>query len=500
MSIPSKINVLFMASEADPLIKVGGLGDVAGSLPQALRRIAPKSNAGSPMLDVRLVIPYHPMISRTLYPASLVAEYNIPGKYGLTPTKAYAIELDGLPVYMIDGPPIAHESGVYSADLETDAYKYVYFSIASLELARRLDWKLDILHANDWHTAAAVYSLAMNRPIDPFFKYTASMLTVHNLPYMGAMTGSALDAFELPPAHNTSLPAWAGDMALPLGLLTADAIVAVSPGYSKEILTVEFGSGLQTFLRTQSQKISGILNGLDTARWDPSVDRDLPANFSSDNLQNRHTNKSSLQKELGLEVNPNTPLFAMVTRMDPQKGVDLAIDALRILLQSASVDTVPFQAVFLGTGNPTLEQAAHRLEQDFPDKIRAKIMYSEKLSRHIYAGADGLLMPSRYEPCGLSQMIAMRYGCVPIARSTGGLSDTIHDPSDTDESTGFLFKPALPEAVADAILRAVNLFTLDPDGWQSMQIRGMRQDFSWDRSAIQYYEQYKQLLEHRMDH
>jgi starch synthase len=178
MPIPSKINVLFIASEADPLIKVGGLGDVAGSLPHALRRIAPFSNAGPSILDVRLVIPYHPMISRTIYPANPVAEYNVPSKYGLVPTKAYAIELDGLPVYMIDGPPIAHEIGVYSADLETDAYKYVYFSIASLELARRLDWKLDILHANDWHTSAAVYSLALNRPIDPFFKNTTSMLTV----------------------------------------------------------------------------------------------------------------------------------------------------------------------------------------------------------------------------------------------------------------------------------------------------------------------------------
>jgi starch synthase len=339
----------------------------------------------------------------------------------------------------------------------------------------------------------------MNRQFDPFFRNTASMLTVHNLPYMGAMTGSALDTFELPPAHNTILPAWAGDMALPLGLLTADSIVAVSPGYSKEILTEEFGSGLQTFLRTQSQKISGILNGLDITRWNPSTDRELPANFSPDNLQNRLINKSSLQKELGLEVDPNTPLLAMVTRMDPQKGVDLAIDAFKMLLQSTSVDTVPFQAVFLGTGNPILERAASQLEQDFPNKIRARILYSEPLSRHIYAGADLLLMPSRYEPCGLSQMIAMRYGCIPIARSTGGLSDTIQDPSDTDESTGFLFKPALAEALADATIRGVNLFRRDPNRWQSMQIRGMRQDFSWDRSAIQYYERYKRLLEIRMD-
>jgi starch synthase len=498
MSNSSKINVLFIASEADPFIKVGGLGDVAGTLPRALRKVGSSSNLLPSELDVRLVIPFHPAIHADLYPSQQVAEYTVHNIDGEISVKAFALELDGLPVYLIGGAPIDQESGVYSANLEEDGFKYVYFSQAALNLVRELDWKPDILHANDWHTSAAVYSLVLNRPIDPFFRQTTSILTVHNLPYLGAMTSSALEAFELPPAENTSLPAWAGHMALPLGLLTADAIVAVSPGYAKEIMTEEFGSGLQTFLRAHSKKITGILNGLDMGKWDPTTDLEITANFSPANIPVRSANKSTLQNELGLDINPQIPLLAMVTRMDPQKGVDLAIDSIRLILQSVSTNTSHLQAIFLGTGDPVLERAVRLLELEFSDQIRAQIIYNEKLSRHIYAGADMLLMPSRYEPCGLSQMIAMHYGCVPIAHATGGLSDTIHDPTDTDQSTGFLFKPTKPEALARAIQRALKVYTHDPLGWQAMQIRGMQQDFSWDRSAVEYINQYKKLLEKRI--
>lgn len=500
MDTTPRTNVLFMASEADPLIKVGGLGDVAGSLPPALRKVGSSSSFLPADLDVRLVIPFHPGIQTDLYPSHQVAEFKVHSISNEILVKAFALEVDGLPVYLIGGAPIEQETGVYSANLEADGYKYVFFSLAALELTRRLEWKPDILHANDWHTSAAVYSLALNRPTDPYFRHTASLLTIHNLPYLGAMTSSALEEFELPPAENTSLPSWAAHMALPLGLLTADAIVAVSPGYSKEILTDEFGSGLQTFLRARSKKITGILNGLDTRKWNPTTDVELTANFSPANLQARSANKSFLQNEMGLDNNPNIPLLAMVTRMDPQKGVDISVDALRLMLQSASTNFPPLQAVFLGTGDPVLEQAVHRLEHDFPAQVRARITYSDRLSRHIYAGADALLMPSRYEPCGLSQMIAMHYGCVPIARATGGLSDTIHDPIDTKKSTGFLFMPSKPKALADAIQRALTVYTKDPGGWQAMQIRGIQQDFSWDQSAYEYLKQYKILLDRRMDH
>jgi len=498
MTNSSRINVLFLASEADPLIKVGGLADVAGSLPHALMKVSSSSTQLPAELDVRLVIPFHPAIRRDLYPSQQIAEYKVHSVDNEIFVKAYSLELDGLPVYLIGGAPIEQESGVYSSNLESDGYKYVFFSQAVLNLVKRLDWKPDIVHANDWHTSAAVYSLALNRPTNPFFRQTSSLLTIHNLPYLGAMTSSALESFELPPAENTSLPSWAVHMALPLGLLTADAIVAVSPGYAKEIMTDEFGTGLQTFLRAHSNKISGILNGLDTGKWDPTTDIELVTNFSYANLQARSANKAFLQNEMGLESNPNTPMLAMVTRMDPQKGVDLAVDSLRSTFQSTN--TPPLQAIFLGTGNPVLEQAVRRLELDYPYQVRAEITYNEKLSRQIYAGADMLLMPSRYEPCGLSQMIAMHYGCLPIARATGGLSDTIQDPTNTDQSTGFLFKRPTSEALSDAIQRALAIFVFNPQGWHAMQIRGMQQDFSWDRSALEYIKQYKLLLDKRIAH
>ncbi len=491
-----RVNVLFMASEADPLIKVGGLGDVAGSLPRALKAVGESSPTIPGGLDIRLVIPFHPAIHVDRYPCRQLAEFPMPRSGQDIPARVFQLDLEGLTIYLVGGAPIEHESGVYSADSEADSFKYVYFSLAALELTRRIGWKPEILHANDWHTAAAIYSLALNRPSDPFFRQTRSLLTIHNLPYLGAMSGPALEAFDLPPAVATSLPAWAGHMALPLGLLAADHIVAVSPGYAKEIMTEEFGSGLHYFLRSQAKKVSGILNGLDTNKWNPTNDAVLAATFSSQTIHLRLANKSFLQSSLGLENNPSIPIFAMVTRMDPQKGVDLSVAALRSLLLSLPTKPPAFQAILLGTGNPVLEQLVRELGMDYPDHIRACINYDETLSRQIYAGADMLLMPSRYEPCGLSQMIAMHYGCLPIAHATGGLADTISDPADTQLSTGFLFKTPTEEALTGAIQRAINIFCHDPTSWQAMQIRGMQQDFSWHRSASEYLELYKSLLLH----
>jgi starch synthase len=488
------MNVLFLASEADPLIKVGGLGDVAGSLPRALRAILPSNEADQEKLDVRLVIPFHPAI-RQKYPApQLVSQFTIHTRDKKISTKAYLLDLNGLPVYLISGAPIDQETGVYSLDLEADGYKYVFFSLAALQLAQELNWKPDILHANDWHTATAAYSLALRRPVEKFFAHTASLLTVHNLPYLGSMTATGLEAFGLPSAEYSDLPPWAQQMALPLGLLAADSIVAVSPGYAREILTEEFGSGLGSFLTVHQGKISGILNGLDTISWNPSTDQALTCKYTIETISDRKYNKSALQIELGLVVDEQIPILAMVTRMDPQKGVDLAVNAMRSLLHETRKASLPFQAVFLGTGNPVLEEAAHQLEQDYPDQVRARIKYDEQLSRRIYAGADALLMPSRYEPCGLSQMIAMRYGCVPIAHATGGLRDTIYDPNDSDEPTGFLFEKANTQALGKTIRRALTQFSRYPEDWRRMQINGMQQDFSWDHSAREYIKKYQLLV------
>jgi starch synthase len=493
----SRLNVLFMSSEATPLVKVGGLADVAGSLPRALRAIRATADASQTMLDIRLVIPYHPQIQVDVYNPRLAAEYSIPSSEGDILTRAFALDVDGLPIYLIAGTPVDQEDAVYSANLEQDGYKYVYFSLAALELSRQLGWKPDILHANDWHTAAAVYSLALNRRSEPFLENSVSVLTVHNLPYLGAMTSGALDSFGLPAADHSNLPSWAQQMALPLGLLSADAIVAVSPGYAKEILTEEYGSGLSAFLNTRKEKISGILNGLDTVKWNPSTDTALETRYSVATLADRAANKAFLQAELGLETNPHLPLLSMVTRIDPQKGVDLAIEALDWIYQSITPGDAPPQLVVLGKGDPFLEQEAQRLEQNYPHHVRTRLMYDERLSHQIYAGADVLIMPSRYEPCGLSQMIAMHYGCIPIAHATGGLSDTILDPQSSKQSTGFLFRHAKAEDLVMTIERALDVFTKETKNWRAIQTRGMQVDFSWDHSAQEYLDLYLRLITSR---
>ena len=497
MSSGPTLNVLFIASEAVPFIKVGGLADVAGSLPLALKNLQFSHPPHQVDLDVRLVLPFHPIIQKESLGLEQIAEFSIQTITDVIQVQAFTCEFKGLPVYLIGAPPFDQETAVYSADLEADGYKYVFFSIAALELARNLGWKINILHANDWHTATAGYALSLWRNSDPFFHQVTSLLTIHNLPYLGSMTSSALKDFRLPTATRSALPAWAKNMALPLGLLTADSIIAVSPEYSKEILSAEYGSGLHTFLRTRANVITGILNGLDTEKWDPSMDPHISQKYSSADLASRIINKTFLQEQFGLEVNPRIPVLIMVTRMDPQKGVDLAVDALRELLQTSSDQTPPLQMIFLGMGNTALEDETRRLEHDYPQHVRARIMFDDRLSHCMYAGADMLLMPSRYEPCGLSQMIAMHYGCVPIARATGGLCDTLQDVANSDQPTGFLFKSADPETLSHTISLALQLYLEDPVAWQAIQIRGMQHDFSWDRSAKEYLKIYQILLDER---
>jgi starch synthase len=483
----ASLRVLFLAAEAEPFIKIGGLGDVAGSLPRALRQIAPVEEGG---IDVRLAIPFHGVIQQKNYPARNVATFNIPSTHGPVKAEVLAMEQDGLPVYFISGPPIRPESPIYSPDARSDGYKFTFFSLASLEFLRQIDWVPHIIHANDWHTAPAVYAVDMDRRQNGFFKRTATVLGLHNLPYLGVGTEGALQQFGLPPAIESSLPEWARSLPLPLGLNSADRIVAVSPTYAKEILTPEFGSGLNEFLRTRAASISGILNGIDTERWNPQIDPALPANYNLNNLTARDHNKIILQKELSLTIDPRVPLFGMVSRMDNQKGVDLVPDAFRKIARQ------PWQAVILGTGDAAIEAAVRRLETEFPEQVRAAIRFDAALSRRIFGGVDVLLIPSRYEPCGLTQMIAMRYGCIPLARATGGLRDTIIDFKRSDRSTGFLFHKASPEAFARTLRRSIKAFQ-NSKVWQDIQERGMSQDFSWEHSARQYLALYQSLVKNQ---
>ena len=479
-----KIKVWFLAAEAQPLVKVGGLGDVAGTLPPALRRLPQKP-------DVRLVLPLHQVIRDQKPPLTPVAAFTIGHVDGPIPVEVYRSDVNGLPVYLISGQPITDVPSVYSSNGIADGNKYVFFSLAALELARSLDWQPDVLHAQDWHTAAAIYALQKWYRQDSFYKHTATLLTVHNLPFMGYEAGAALRDYGLPPAGaDSNLPEWARYMPLPLGLLTADKINTVSPGYAAEMLTPQFGAGLDGFLMTREKDLLGILNGLDMESWDPQKDEAIHQQFGTESLAERKKNKAALQSEAGLALKPDTPLLSIISRMDNQKGIDLAIQALRLVMRQ------DWQAVILGTGDPDLEEQVRQLGETHAKRIKAYITYDGNLARRMYAGADMILIPSRYEPCGLTQMIGMRYGCVPLARATGGLRDTIVDDDKDDRSNGFLFNEATSAAMAKTLRRALDTYT-DRQRWQGLQLRGMAQDFSWQKAAQKYYDLYQKIISER---
>lgn len=464
----SSIRVLFAAAEAAPWVKIGGLGDVAGALPKALNALE--------NVEARLILPRHAVLENLN--ALPLTSFTLP--YGDTFQEVQVLETrsSDLVLYLIDGAPIRASGPVYSSNPRLDAEKYVFFSLALLEFAHLEEWPPHILHLNDWHTALAAFGARFYRQTRGSSLRT--LLTIHNLPFSGPEIGDLLEAYHLP-QPSTNLPHWAQQRPLPLGLWAADTLATVSPTYALEILTPEHGSGLESFLLSRLNDLHGILNGLDTEAFDPAKDTALIAPFSIETLDQRVENKRHLLRELGLAFEPQTPLLSMVSRIDYQKGIDLVIEALR---QSASL---PWQAVFLGTGDIHLETELQRLEQEFPQRVRVALRFDSNLARRIYAGGDLFLMPSRYEPCGIAQMIAMRYGNLPLARATGGLKDTIEDGR-----SGFLFYEASPQGLKQTLERALALY-LRPE-WEAMQRYAMSRDFSWSRAAQEYSNLYTALV------
>jgi len=485
----SSIRVLFIASEAEPFIKVGGLGDVAGSLPKAIHKLS-KESSDRTKFDIRLCIPFYKSISIPSEKLEIVGTLNIPTLRGSVAGEIYSTKMDGLTVYLIKSKVISNDTKIYNLDTRKDGEKFVFFSLACLELAKVLGWRLDILHANDWHTSLAVYMLGIERTKQKFFKDAHSIITLHNLPYMGGGTEKALKKYLVPAITSDDLPSWACYQPLPMGLHSADAIIPVSPHYAKELLTPEYGYELSSYFRKIKSKMKGILNGLDYSIWDPEQDGCIPSNFSVPTLEKRKNNKSELLKEFSLLEEPETPLLIMVSRMDQQKGIDLALDGLRNLAEQK------WQAILLGNGDPLLEQTAHLLQTDFPDKVRVVLRYDSALAHRMYAGGDILLMPSLYEPCGLSQMIAMRYACIPVARATGGLLDSIIPTTDERIGTGFLFSEKTSKAFSAELIQAL-LFFADQTKWKRIQKKAMQQDFSWQKSAGAYITQYNKLMERK---
>ena len=461
------MRILFLAAEAAPYVKVGGLADVAGSLPRALRELGH---------DVRVAIPGYGAIDWERWRPEPIASFPVPHRGGAQKADIYLADSD---VYFVCGPPIPMHRGVYGSSIAEDGSKFIFFSLAALWTCGTLGWKPDIVHANDWHAAASVYWLATSGRRDPFYHSIGTLLTIHNLPHMGRGAGPLLGDYGLPasPAIE-ALPPDLRDSLLGIGIVSADFLSTVSPTYAREIRTPEGGHGLDGVLRAREDHLAGILNGIDTRSWNPATDAALVEPYDVESLERRAAAKAALQHEAGLARGDRIPLAAVVSRLDPQKGLDIAVPAVWRWLAAGG------QFVLLGTGDSRLEGEFAAMERERPGRANVRLRFDPDYARRIYAGADLILIPSRYEPCGLTQMIAMRYGAVPVARRTGGLADTVVDAGDPG-GTGLLFDALSPEAFWDALERAAAVYA-DPRRWEDLQRRGMQTDFSWKRSARAY--------------
>ena len=483
MEQAKRINVLFATAEAAPFAKVGGLGDVAGALPQSLNSLEDVP------LDVRVFMPFHAQVRQFQPKHRKIGEFTLPLMDGTKlPCQLYLAQIGNTIVYLLDNDYINHDSPVYHGDWRLDGLKYVSFSLMVLEAAKYLDWKPDILHCNDWHTALAINALEQQYVSDPFFEGVKTVLSIHNLPFNGWGSQEAMSQLGFSPSWDPDLPDWAKFTPLPMGIAAADLIIAVSPGYAKEITTPEYGCGIESYLQKHQDKLMGILNGIDMDSFNPKTETSIPHPFNMDRLYERKQNKTALQTSQGLSMSHDIPLMTMVTRLSHQKGVDILFDALEQIADQL------WQFVLLGTGDKELEARAQSMTERYPDKFRAILKYDEQVARMLYASGDIFTMPSRYEPCGLSQMIAMRYGNVPVANATGGLNDSIVDYINHSESaTGFLSYELSASGFAHTLKQAMALFN-DKGRWTELQRNAMAQDFSWQQSARVYADAYRSLF------
>ncbi len=465
------MNVLFVIAEMAPLVKVGGLGDVGGSLPRALgRRDA----------DVRVALPYY---------ATLEAQ-------GLSPTRIAALpdgaalwqaEVRGVPVYLVEHERSFGRENVYGYD--DDPARFLAFCDALLASAGALDWRPDLLHLHDWHPGFLATRL-VGQPEHPWAGLPR-VCTIHNLGFAGPFDAAFAQEHCLPrPALAAPrLPSELPSSALAQGILHADLVATVSPTYAREILTPEFGGELTPLLQSASgggDRLTGILNGIDVEEYDPATDPHLAANFDAERLEQRIENKRALQRQMDLPVDDRVPLAGMVSRLFSQKGSDLAAAAVERWLAEGRL-----QFVVLGTGEEEYERSLVELAACHTGQAAVRIDFDVALGQLIYGGCDLFLMPSRYEPCGLGQLIAMRYGAVPLVRRTGGLADSVqaYEP-DADRGTGFLFDEATPDAVAATLEEALTAYR-DGAAWRRLQLRAMAQDYSWERSAKEYAALYR---------
>jgi starch synthase len=469
------MKILFLSAEVAPFAKRGGLGDVAGSLPKALKQQGH---------DVRVVMPAYRMIERgypdvTPVPQSL----QVPMGTGPVPAGAFEGRLPGseVPIYFIAQHHLFDREEIYGYD--DDPYRFAFFSRAALDLVvAALGWQPDVVHAHDWHTAPAVTWLATAGQGDARYQNMPTLFTIHNLAHQGHADWQIFDYLGLQ-THSLHEEPYGRVNFMARGIYHATMINTVSPTYAREIMTPEGGAGLDGLLNFRHFDVHGILNGLDYETWNPLTDSRLAANYSAARWEPRVENRRALQERMGLPQREEVPVVAMISRLDWQKGLDITGHVIHLLLSGYAGDA---QFILLGSGEERYEAMFSQLANYYQDKMTAVLEYNAGLAPLIYAGSDMFLMPSLFEPCGLGQLIAMRYGSVPVVRATGGLADTV-----ADGITGFTFEEHSADAFWQALQRAIALFHEDKKSWSQLQYRGMTADFSWSRSAEGYEELYR---------
>jgi starch synthase len=484
------LKVLFASPEVLPFAKTGGLADVSGTLPQVLARSGLTVVVASPKYGV---IPEHLMDG-----AVVAVEWELDWPLGPEPVRLIRLTPTDSPVTYLfveseryfDRPSLYRDQAT-GKDYADNDERYILFCRALLEGLKRLSWAPDIIHANDWQTALVPTYLATLYEDDPFFAGTRSVLTIHNMPFQGQFPAPTFDKLGLPETlfYPTGPFEFWGDVNfLKSAIWYADAITTVSERYAKEIqASVVVGAGLDGVLKTRADSLFGILNGVDYAVWSPEKDRLIPHRYSIPNLSGKRNVRVELVNRLGLPFREDAPLVGMITRLSEQKGFDLIEKAAPKLF------ALNLQMVILGTGDDKYQKLVNSWERRYPDKLRVVPRHDEEMAHWIEAGADVFLMPSRYEPCGLNQMYSLRYGTIPIVRNTGGLADSVVDVDAGGKTgTGFVFTEYEPDELVEAVGRMLALFPRKRI-WREIMKRGMRQDFSWARSAHKYIDIYKKI-------
>lgn len=490
------MRILYTASEVTPFAKTGGLADVAGALPLALARLGH---------DVKVVMPKYAVVSEGRW--ELIRRGDFPVRLAGQdyPFTLWTGHLPDAPVELLflandrlfSRPGLYQEKG---KDYPDNLERFAAFNRAVLELPKWLDWHPDVLHGNDWQTALTFVYLnaqSMTPPLPPLNKGgrggVGTVFTIHNLGYPGLFPGAEFGKLGLPPEYFTphTLEFYGKLNLLKGGLLFSGILNAVSPTYSREIQTVEFGHGLEGVLQTRQKDLFGIVNGVDYQQWNPAHDSYLPHPYDRQNLKGKRLCKEALQKELKLPVT-EAPLLGMITRLTVQKGVDLVLEVLSELMR------LDLQLIILGTGDPGIHRKLQQAMRRYSEKLSVNLTFDEPLAHRIEAGSDIFLMPSRYEPCGLNQLYSLRYGTIPVVRKTGGLADTVVDATPSHivsgKATGFVFEAASGHALLTTLRLALELYK-DRALWEGIMKTATAADFSWDRSAREYVKLYERAME-----